>query len=212
MREEFILRLSVKKIFLICRIIQLLFSSGESLDPTFGKSTLVQSFVYLVVLLFRANNTVPVLHQALHSYAFEIAMGIQGPAVEVDLRDYKKSFLVILDIFLVYDKILTYAYKRVDAWSNALGPDVLPDETIRKRWSAVETKIRLYASLKSREEKIRRPSPDKKGWILRNSVTVVIPQKILSLGNARNVRLCGTAQSDASVIPGIVITNGAANF
>ncbi|KAG1888905.1 uncharacterized protein F5891DRAFT_987747 [Suillus fuscotomentosus] len=167
MREEFILRLSVKKIFLICRIIQLLFSSGESMDPTFGKSTLVQSFLYLIALLLRANNTVPVLHQALHSYAFEIAMGIQGPAVEVDLRDYKKSFLVILDIFLVYDKILTYAYKHVDAWSNALGPDVLPDETIRKRWSAVETKIRLYASLKSREEKIRRPSPDKKGWILR---------------------------------------------
>jgi hypothetical protein len=42
-------------------------------------------------------------------------------------------------------------------------------------------------------------------------VTVVISQKIFSLNNAQNVRLCGTVQSDASVMPGTIITDGAVN-
>ncbi|KAG2035218.1 hypothetical protein BDR03DRAFT_1093284, partial [Suillus americanus] len=94
-------------------------------------------------------------------------MGLKGPPVEADFNDNKKSFLVILRDYLVYDKILAYACKHVDAWSNALGPGVIQDEAIQKRWSAVEMKIRLYASLKFKEEMIRRPSSDKKGWILR---------------------------------------------
>ncbi|KAG1883353.1 hypothetical protein F4604DRAFT_285580 [Suillus subluteus] len=166
-REEFILRQSVKRIFLVCRIIHLRLSSMESMDHTFSNFTLVWSFKYLAALLIRADDTIPVLLQALHSNAFEIAMGLKGPPVEADFNDDKKSFLVILHGYLVYDKILTYACKHVDAWSNALGPGVIQDEAIRKRWSAVEMKIRLYASLKSREEMIRRPSPDEKGWILR---------------------------------------------
>ncbi|KAG1839547.1 hypothetical protein DFJ58DRAFT_811997 [Suillus subalutaceus] len=166
-REEFILRQSVKRIFLVCRVIHLRLSSMESMDHTFSNFTLVWSFKYLAALLIRADDTIPVLLQALHSNAFEIAMGLKGPPVEADFNDDKKSFLVILHGYLVYDKILTYACKHVDAWSNALGPGVIQDEAIRKRWSAVEMKIRLYASLKSREEMIRRPSSDEKGWILR---------------------------------------------
>ncbi|KAG2149103.1 uncharacterized protein EDB93DRAFT_1103666 [Suillus bovinus] len=85
------------------------------------KITLVWSFEYLTVLLLLADDPIPVLYQALRSYAFEIAMGIQGHAVEVDLNENKK----------------------------------------------IEKRIRLYASLKSKEEMMRRPSPDEKGWILR---------------------------------------------
>jgi hypothetical protein len=46
----------------------------------------------------------------------------------------------------------------------------------------------------------------------KNSVTVVIPQKISSLGNALDARLCGIAQNDANVVLGTVITGGAVNF
>lgn len=162
-REALVLRHSVEKIFLISRVIHL---DLYSIESVFSKSTLFWSFNYLAFLLCRADNTISVLHQALHSDAFEIAMGLNGPPVEVDL-DGHTSFLLMLHGYLVYDKILTYACKHVDTWSNTLGPVVVPDETIRKRWSAVERTIRLYASLKSREEMIRRPSPDEKGWILR---------------------------------------------
>ncbi|KAG2149091.1 uncharacterized protein EDB93DRAFT_360443 [Suillus bovinus] len=166
-REEFILQLSVKKIFLNCRAFQLLLSSIERMDPTAGKLSFVWSFDYLVLLLARANNTIPVLYQALHSNAFETAMSIKGPPVEADKYCHKKSFLVILHGYLVYDKILTYACTHVDAWSSAFTPNVIQDETVRKGWLAVKMKIRLYASLKSREEMMRRPSPNEKGWILR---------------------------------------------
>ncbi|KAG1839548.1 hypothetical protein DFJ58DRAFT_811998, partial [Suillus subalutaceus] len=164
-REEFILRQSVQRIFLACHVIQLL-SSTES-DRTFGISTLTWNFEYLAALLDRADDTIQVLHQALRSNAFEIAMGLKGPLVEVDPNYIDRGFLAMLYYYLVHDKILTYACKHVDAWSNAIVPIVIQDETIRKDWFPVEMKIRLYASLKSREEMIRRPSPDEKGWILR---------------------------------------------
>jgi hypothetical protein len=177
-REEFILRQSVRRIFLVCRLIQLQIFSIESTDRTFGKPTLVWSFEYLVALLVHADDTIPVLHQALHSNAFEIvAMSLEGPPVEADFNDHNESFLVTLEYYLVYDKILTYACKHVDAWSNALEPILIQNEAIRKCWSRVKVKTRLFSSLKSREEMIRRPSPDEKGWILRvsNRLSCFVP-------------------------------------
>ncbi|KAG1728656.1 hypothetical protein EDB19DRAFT_1746006 [Suillus lakei] len=165
-REECIIRQSIKEIFSVSRVIQLLLSSTGTMEQRL-KPSLSWSFGYLADLLDHADDTISVLYQALRSHAFEIAMGLKGPSVEVEFNGINKSFPALLYNYLVHDKILTYACKHVDAWSNALGPIVRQDETTRDRWSIVEMKIRLYANLKSREEMIRRPSPDEKGWVLR---------------------------------------------
>ncbi|KAG0695603.1 hypothetical protein DFH29DRAFT_954699 [Suillus ampliporus] len=163
MREEFIDRQSVKEIFSACRV---MFFTG-SMDSGHQLS-LILSFEYLADLLDHADDTISVLYQALRARAFEIAMVTLKP-LEVDLTKIGTDFLATLHNFLVHDKILTSACKRVDAWSNTLRSIARHDETIWERWSALETKIRLYASLRSREEMMRRPLPDQKGWILRCS-------------------------------------------
>lgn len=61
----------------------------------------------------------------------------------------------------------------------------------------MERTIRSYVSLRSNEEMIRRPLSDEKGWLLKCYCGG-------TTGNARDVKLCGTAQSGANVIPGIV--------
>lgn len=166
-REECILRQSVKEVFSASRVIQLLLSSTGTTDRGLQLS-LFWSFKYLVDLLYRADDTISVLHQALRSHAFEIALSPSMP-LELDLCATNISILVILYEYLVHDKILAYAWKHLDSWSNALGPIAMQDKSIQERWSAVEMKVRLYTSLKTREEEIRRPSLDEKGWILRVS-------------------------------------------
>ncbi|KAG1883350.1 hypothetical protein F4604DRAFT_1737716 [Suillus subluteus] len=165
MREECIVRQSVREIFSASRAIQFLLSFAGTMEQRL-KPSLFWSFEYLADLLDHADDTISVLHQALRSHAFEIALGTPRP-LEVDLNDIRTSILMILYDYLVYDKILTYAWKHLDSWSNTLGPIATQNQTIQERWSAVDTKIRLYAGLKFREERIRRPSPDEKGWILR---------------------------------------------
>ncbi|KIK35176.1 hypothetical protein CY34DRAFT_596593 [Suillus luteus UH-Slu-Lm8-n1] len=164
-REECILRQSVKEIFSASRVIQLLLSSTGTTDRGL-KLSLFWSFKYLADLLYRADDTISVLHQALRSHAFEIALSPSMP-LELHLCASDISILVILYEYLVHDKILACAWNHLDSWSNALGPIAMQDKSIQERWSAVEMKIRLYTSLKTREEEIRRPSLDDKGWILR---------------------------------------------
>lgn len=164
-REECILRQSVKEIFSASHVIQLLLSSAGTTDRRLKLSPF-WSFKYLVDLLHRADDTISVLYQALRSHAFEMALS-PSTLLELDLCATGISILVIMYEYLVHDKILAYAWKHLDSWSNALGPITMQDKSIQELWSAVEMKIRLYTSLKSREEETRRPSPDEKGWILR---------------------------------------------
>jgi len=169
MREECIVRQSVREIFSTSRVIQLLLSSAETMEQRL-KPSFLWSFEYLADLLDHADDTVSVLHQALRSHALETALSTSRP-LEMDHSDncITSSVLLMLYDHLVHDKILTYAWKHVDSWSNTLGSIAMQDKTIRKCWFTVESKIRLYASLKSREETMRRPSPNEKGWVLRVS-------------------------------------------
>ncbi|KAG0695602.1 hypothetical protein DFH29DRAFT_264369 [Suillus ampliporus] len=162
MREEFILRQSVKEIFSTCRVIQLLSSTGSmkhTIEPSFW------SFEYLTVLLDRANDAISVLRQALHAHAFETTMCPLG-SPEADLK-ISMTFLFILFEYLNHDTILTYAYKHVDTWSKGFGTIARQHEAIREYWSALEKKTRSYVDLRSREDMMRRPSPNQKGWVLR---------------------------------------------
>lgn len=155
----------IRKIFSASHVIQLLLSSAGTTDQRLKLSPF-WSFKYLVDLLHRADDTISVLYQALRSHAFEMALS-PSTLLELDLCSTGISILVIMYEYLVHDKILAYAWKHLDSWSNALGPITMQDKSIQELWSAVEMKIRLYTSLKSREEETRRPSPDEKGWILR---------------------------------------------
>jgi hypothetical protein len=87
----------------------------------------------------------------------------------VEIHPWLREFLAILTHYTMYDKILTYALKHLDALSNALDPIARQDEAIRMRWSITEQYVRGCADLKSDEEMVRRPSPNEKGWVLRVS-------------------------------------------
>lgn len=164
-REEFIARHSIRYIFSALRILQPLIPGKGSTEQA-----LASSFQYLFFLLERADGPVSVFHEALRARALEIAVRMApfGPVkMEADLHNISAEFFEILYHYLVHDKILTYTSKHVDAWSNALGPIARQDENLWKDWSAMERTIRLYATLRSKEEMIRRPLSNEKGWFLK---------------------------------------------
>ncbi|KAG1883354.1 hypothetical protein F4604DRAFT_1901680 [Suillus subluteus] len=179
MREAYILHRSIKEIFSALRVLQSLPPGGGSMVQALGSS-----FAYLVFLLKRADDPVSAFHQALRAHAFETMVHI-GPSghleaeeeVEADPRKINEIFFLILFSYVLHNKILTYACKHVDAWSDNLGPIVRQDGHLWDVWSKTEQMIRVPA---------------------------VVLRKTFILGNARDVRLYDTAQSDANVTPGIV--------
>ncbi|KAG1876040.1 hypothetical protein C8R48DRAFT_690539 [Suillus tomentosus] len=148
-REGFIVRHSIRHIFSTLRILQPLIPGRGSTEKA-----LASSFQYLFFLLERADVPVSVFHEALCAHALEIAVRMA-------------PFEPILYHYLVHDKILTYTCKHVNTWSNTLEPIARRDENLWKDWSAMERTIRSYASLRSKEEMIRRPSSNEKGWFLK---------------------------------------------
>lgn len=151
-REGFVARHSIRHIFSALRILQPLFPHQESMEQA-----LASSFQYLFFLLQHADGPVTVFHEALHARVLETAvrMALFGPVnMKVDLHNINANFFEILYHYLVYDKILAYTCKHVDAWSNALGPIARQDEKLWKDWSSMERTIRSYATL--REERIGR--------------------------------------------------------
>jgi hypothetical protein len=166
-REGFIIRHSIRHIFSALRILQPLIPGKGSTEQA-----LASSFEYLFFLLDRADGPVPVFHEALRIHALEIVVRMApfGPVkMEANLHIICSDFFEILYHYLVHDKILTYTCKHVNAWSNALGPIVRQDEILGKDWSAMEQTIRSYISLRSKEEMIRRPLSNDKGWLLKVS-------------------------------------------
>ncbi|KAG2107545.1 hypothetical protein BD769DRAFT_129374 [Suillus cothurnatus] len=164
-REGFIIRHSIRHIFSALRILQPLIPGKGSTEQA-----LASSFEYLFFLLDRADGPVPVFHEALHTHALEIVVRMApfGPVkMEANLHIVCSDFFEILYHYLVHDKILTYTCRHVNAWSNALGPIVRQDEILGKDWSAMEQTIRSYVSLRSKEEMIRRPLSNDKGWLLK---------------------------------------------
>lgn len=151
-REGFVARHSIRHIFSALRILQGLIPDKESMEQA-----LAASFGYLFFLLERADGPVSVLYEALRARALETAVRMapfEPVDIEVDLRNIDAIFFRKLQHYLVYDKILAYTCKHVDAWSNALGPIARQDENLWKDWSAMERTIRSYATL--REQMIGR--------------------------------------------------------
>ncbi|KAG1728658.1 hypothetical protein EDB19DRAFT_154410 [Suillus lakei] len=164
-REGFILRHSIRHIFSALRILQPLIPGKGSTEQA-----LASSFQYLFFLLERADGPVSVFHEALRAHALEITIRMApfGPVkMEAHLHDISADFFEILYHYLVHDKILTYTCKHVNAWSNVLGPIARQDENLWKDWSAMERTIRSYVTLRSKEEMIRWPLSNEKGWFLK---------------------------------------------
>ncbi|KAG1826554.1 hypothetical protein EV424DRAFT_634391 [Suillus variegatus] len=164
-REGFIVRHSIRHIFSTLRILQPLIPGRGSTEKA-----LASSFQYLFFLLERADVPVSVFHEALRARALEIAVRMapfEPVKMEANLHNISADFFEILYHYLVHDKILTYTCKHVNTWSNTLGPIARQDENLWKDWSAMERTIRSYVSLRSKEEMIRRPLSNEKGWFLK---------------------------------------------
>ncbi|KAG0705059.1 hypothetical protein DFH29DRAFT_908606, partial [Suillus ampliporus] len=166
MRERYILRQSVKETFSTLRVLQSLLPGRGSKELIF-KSSLASGFHYLAFLLECADDSVLVLHQALRSHAFETAIRMGPFRTPEEENIYPVGFFKMLYHYLVHDKILTYASKHMDAWSDALGPIGRQDKNLSKDCSAIERITRIYVTVKFKEEMKRRPSPNGKGWIFR---------------------------------------------
>ncbi|KAG1888904.1 uncharacterized protein F5891DRAFT_987746 [Suillus fuscotomentosus] len=209
MREAYILRQSLKEVFSTLRVLQ-------SLPPGRGSMTgaLRSTIPYIRLLLENADDPVSVFHQALRAHAVETMIHISpSEHLSVDIVGPGKphmaneAFLRILTDYTLHDKILSYVSEHVDTWSDDLGPIMRQDKPLWDVWSELEQKIRSYGILRSRAEMIVWPSLTSFLLIRRlrtTSVTAVVLRKTFVSGNVRDVRLYGTAQSDASVIPGIV--------
>ncbi|KAG1740017.1 hypothetical protein EDB19DRAFT_2025042 [Suillus lakei] len=115
------------------------------------------------------------MHSAAMREAYILRRSLEiVPDLEID-----GDFFEILYHDMVYDKILTYACKHVDAWSDVLVPIVKQDGNFSDVLPVIEETIRLYVTLRFKEI-IRQPSPNEKGWFL---------QRICGLGNARDVQV-----------------------
>lgn len=86
--------------------------------------------------------------------------------MEADPHKINEIFFMILFSYILHNKILTYACKHVDAWSDHLGPIVRQDGHLWDVWSKTEQTIRSYGMCRSGAEMIRSPSPSEKGWVL----------------------------------------------
>ncbi|KAG1728668.1 hypothetical protein EDB19DRAFT_1746057, partial [Suillus lakei] len=185
MREAYILRQSVKEIFSTLRALQPL---------PFGRGRMVQalasSFPYFIFILQHADDPVSALHQALRAHALETVVHIgplEPPEVEADIHEIP-SFLKILYHHLVHDKILTYACKHVDAWSDALGS--MRDKILAHGWPIIEQTIRSYAMFRS-EEMIRQLSPGGNGWVLQCYCSGTAEDiKLMQCAGCQVVRYC----------------------
>ncbi|KAG1839549.1 hypothetical protein DFJ58DRAFT_812003 [Suillus subalutaceus] len=171
MREAYILHRSIKEIFSALRVLQSLPPGGGSMVQALGSS-----FAYLVFLLKRADDPVSAFHQALRAHAFETMVHI-GPSghlevqeeVEADPHKINEIFFLILFSYVLHNKILTYACKHVDAWSDNLGPIVRQDGHLWDVWSKTEQMIRSCGISRSGAEMTQWPSPSEKGWVLQVS-------------------------------------------
>jgi hypothetical protein len=172
-REEYILRKSVKEIFSTLRIIQPLLHATRSMDHVLAP--LISSvFHYFAAMIRDVDDVISVFYQALSSRALETVVHI-GPSIPLDhslrahIIRWVMNFLAILSHYTMYDKILTYTLKRLDALSSALDPIARQDEAFQGLWRKTERYIRVYGCLRLKEEMMRRPLPDEKGWLLQVS-------------------------------------------
>jgi hypothetical protein len=170
-REDYILRKSVKEIFSTLRVIQLLLHATGSMDrvlvPAFG--TVLH---YFLTMFTKADDTVSVFYQALSSQALAAAacIDLSIPLHHgVQINNWLIIFLGILSDYTVYDKILTYALRHLDVWSSALDPITRQDETVRECWHMTKQYIQIYSSVRLRGEMMTQPLSNEKGWRLRVS-------------------------------------------
>ncbi|KAJ8596884.1 hypothetical protein M405DRAFT_804797, partial [Rhizopogon salebrosus TDB-379] len=193
-REEYILRKSVKEIFSTLRIIQPLLHATRSMDHVLAP--LISSvFHYFAAMIRDADDVISVFYQALSSRALETVVHI-GPSIPLDhhlrahIIRWVMNFLAILSHYTMYDKILTYTLKRLDALSSALDPIARQDEAFQGLWRKTERYIRVYGCLRLKEEMMRRPLPDEKGWLLQCHCNTVDDIRLMQCAGCQVVRYC----------------------
>ncbi|OJA17113.1 hypothetical protein AZE42_02604 [Rhizopogon vesiculosus] len=172
-REQYILRQSVKEIFLTLRDMQLLLRTTGSIEHML-RALLGSILHYFSTAFNKGDDAVSVLYQALRSHAFETTLLMvqytsRPLAYEVDINTWITEFLLILSNYTIYDKILTYSLKHLDDLSSAVDPIARQDTIIWERWVLLKQYIPACVGFRSREEVMRRPSPNEKGWLLRVS-------------------------------------------
>ena len=227
LREEYILRQSVKEIFLGLRVILPLLhhDATEGFEHMF-RPPLGSVLHYFSTVFYNADHDgVSVFYQALRSHALESAVRMlqedsSTPLIyDVDMNVWISDFLGILSHYAMYNKILTCALKHLNALSTAFAQTTRQSETVRKRWCMLERYVLAYNVFRSEEEMRRRPSTNAEGWLLRvshghrccifystyvpNSVTVLVSMTLPSC-SVRDARWYATAQRSASVILGAV--------
>ncbi|OJA17122.1 hypothetical protein AZE42_02597 [Rhizopogon vesiculosus] len=114
-REECILRQSIKNVFLALRVIQPPLRATGSMDHSLRQR--LSSIFHYFSTTYDANDAIPVFYQALGSHALETAVGMDPSrplSPEVDINGWITHILAILVQYIVYDKILTYALKHPD--------------------------------------------------------------------------------------------------
>ncbi|OAX35664.1 hypothetical protein K503DRAFT_868100 [Rhizopogon vinicolor AM-OR11-026] len=203
-REEYILRQSIKNVFLALRVIQRLLRATGSMDHPLRQrlSSIFHYFSTDSTTSDDANDAVSVFYQALRSHALETTVGMDPSrplSPEVDINGWITHILAILVQYIVYDKILTYALKHLDTLSRVLDPMARQDETLRKHWCILEQYIGFYAGLRSNEEMKRKSSPNKRGGFY---VVIMRLRMTLSSCNVRDDRWHATAQNSTSAAVG----------
>jgi hypothetical protein len=170
-REEYILRKSVKEIFSAFRIIQPLLHATGSMDHMLAP--LIHLLYQYFSASFRdADDAISVFYQALSSHALETVVCI-GHCISLDHRApiirWVMDLLAILARYIMYDKILTYTLSHIDVLSSAIDPIARQNEALQRLWHNIERCTRMYGYLRLKGEMMRRPLSDAKGWLLRVS-------------------------------------------
>ncbi|KAJ8588467.1 hypothetical protein M405DRAFT_819707 [Rhizopogon salebrosus TDB-379] len=190
-REEYILRKSVKEIFSTLRVLQPLLHTIGSMDPIFPSLTNAV-FDYFNTTFSDADDAASVFYQALSSQSLETVVRM-GPSAPLDHRvhivKWATNFLALLSHYTMYDKILTYTLKHLDALSSALDPITKQDEALQELWRQIERHTRMYGYLRLKEMR-RRPLPDENGWLLRCHCNTVDDIQLRQCAGCRVVRYC----------------------
>lgn len=201
LREEYILRQSVKEIFLGLRDVLPLLHHDAAEGFDMFKQPLGSALLYFSTVFYNTDDAVSIFYQALRSHALESAVRMLQDSsatltFDVDINEWISDFLGILSKYAMYNKILTCALKHLDALSSAFAQISRQHESVLERWSILERYIPACAVFRSEEEMRRRPSTDAKGWLLRvshghrcfilystyvpNSVTVLVSMTLTS--------------------------------
>ncbi|OAX36934.1 hypothetical protein K503DRAFT_857667 [Rhizopogon vinicolor AM-OR11-026] len=193
-REQYILRQSIKEIFLTLRVMQPLLRATRRIEHML-RPLLGSVLHYFSTVFNKGDDPVSVLYQALRSHALETAVRMvqytsRPLAYEVDVNTWITEFLLVLSNYTMYDKILTYSLKHLDALSSAVDPVARQDKVIWERWELLKQYIPACADFRFKEEVMRRPSPNEKGWLLRCHCTTADDTQLMQCAGCQVVRYC----------------------